>query len=233
MWHAPLLLSRERLSIASLHARIHSQSFGRRYNAQLQRSRPISNSIDNPVPATTQLTVAEEKQLLKEAENSIEQLLALAETHPLNVHFTLGAARLLAKAGKCDQARALYASAEAAAATPADRSFVLVGWATFEMHHGGEEKAETLLEESLAIAPDMPAPLNALAKLKEKKGKYGAAEQLYRKTLVLQPSNFVSSQSLAVLLSRRGDHRAASNLFKLTSEAVPTHAPTWQAWALH
>jgi len=194
-------------------------------------------SLRNPNTPTTpkpqhQLSVEEEKELLKAAGNSVSELLTLSKVYPTNVHFPLAAARLLSKAGRYDEAVLLYRDAEASAPSPADQSFVLVGWATYEMHHGSQIKAEELLNVARAVAPQMAAPLNAMAKLEVRRGNEIAAEDLYRQALDVQPSNFVSAQSLAVLLSKKYDPQA-SELFERISIAVPSHAPTWQAWALH
>jgi Tfp pilus assembly protein PilF len=97
-------------------------------------------------------------------------------------------------------------------------------------------KARAMFMQVLAVAPERPDALAALAKVMALDGEYAAAAETYRRALGQQPDDAVTRNSLSICLLEIGEREAGEASLRAVARSAPQmagHAITSLAAASH
>jgi tetratricopeptide (TPR) repeat protein len=130
-----------------------------------------------------------------------------------------GLATTLAAAGDLKRAAEV---GEKAAASPHPDTTVLTNLGNVYLQQGRVADAGRVLEQALAINPDLPDATVFLGLVRMNEGNVPAAETLFRAALNMQPEYAEAHNDLAIILGARGAYPEAAFHLKQAVEANPT-----------
>ena len=173
------------------------------------------------------------KQLLATARAAFSRAL---EIDPSDGRGFLGAARLLERERRPDDARAMYE--EGCRATNGENAYLWQAWAVLEQRQGNAARARQLYDAATVADKRHGAAWHGWGMLEMRQGNYQRARDLFIKGLRLSPDDQTGKeflyQSLGVMAMERGRYDEAREHFRsgVQTRTGRGSGALWQAWAL-
>ncbi|MGD1903862.1 MAG: tetratricopeptide repeat protein [Geitlerinemataceae cyanobacterium] len=105
-------------------------------------------------------------------------------------------------------------------------------WAGLESRERQFDRACSLYERAVEVAPNDAVIYQAWARLEGRLRNRDKARELFERGTKADPKHAPTWQAWAVMEEKAGNRDKARELFERGTKADPKHAPTWQAWAV-